>query len=354
MTRLTFAKPKELAAVAMLALVAAASPVRAQAAPLKVCATVPELGSLVREVGGDQVAVTIFAKPMENPHFIEAKPSYVKAVSEADLFVYGGMEMEVGYAPVLLGNARNADVLTGARGHVDCSRVVVPLGVPPGPVDRSMGDVHAAGNPHYLLDPLNGLKVAALLRDRLADQRPAGRDYFAARYDDFRKRLGAAMVGSELSAKYPDEFEKLARLAEHGRLAAFLKGQGQEALLGGWLGKMQPYYGTRYADEHDLWVYFARRFGLVNVGHMEPVPGVPPTTTHLGLLIPRMREEKARLVISVPYYDPKHAKVVAAATGATVVTLAHQVGAIRGADDYLGMFEANVNAVVAAAGGGGR
>jgi len=354
-TRPTTFFPYCMLAAALAVMAAAAGPAHAAAAdgrPLRVCATVPDLGSLVREVGGDQVTVTVFAKATEDPHFIEARPSFMRALSEADLFVLGGLEMEVGYAPVLLTGARNAAVLTGAAGYVDCSTVIRPLGIAAGPVDRSSGDVHAGGNPHYLLDPLNGLKVAALLRDKFAEQRPQKREYFAARYADFRRRLGTALVGPGLYERYPGEFEKLALLAERGRLVAFLKSQKQDDLLGGWLGAMTPHYGTRYVDEHDLWLYFAARFGLRNAGHMEPVAGLPPTTQHLGEVVRRMRDESVGLIISVPYYDPKHAQFVARESGAKVARLAHQVGAVPGSDDYLAMFDANVKALTSALGGG--
>src|SRR5215216_2703511 len=166
---------------------------RAHAEKLKVCATVPDLGSLITEVGGDEVSITVFGKGQEDPHFIEAKPSFIKATSQADMFVELGLEMEVGYVPVILNNARNAKVLANAKGFVDASRAIEPLEVPSGPIDRSMGDVHSAGNPHYLVDPLNGLKVAALLRNKLTELRPEKKEYFEGRYADFRKRLGNAM-----------------------------------------------------------------------------------------------------------------------------------------------------------------
>ena len=319
--------------------------------PIRVCATLTDLGALAREVGGDEVSVTTFTEGPENPHFIEARPSFVKAMSQADLYIQGGMEMEVGYAPVLIQQSRNARVLQGGRGFLDASTVVPPKGVSAGPADRSQGDVHAAGNPHYLLDPLNGLKVAALIRDRLSDLRPEKKDHFAGRYDDFRRRLGVAMVGEKLLGKY-GEFEKLALLAEHGKLADFLKGQGDEGLLGGWLGRMLPHHGTKVVDEHDLWLYFADRFGLRVVGHLEPVPGVPPTTRHLGTLVKAMRQEGVRVVLSAPYYDRRHARFVADKTGAKVVTLAHQVNATEGAGDYIAMFDANVTALASALGGG--
>jgi ABC-type Zn uptake system ZnuABC Zn-binding protein ZnuA len=317
--------------------------------PLKICATTTDLGSLARDIGGDQVAVTIFGKGPEDPHFIEARPSFVKAASDADIFLQLGLGMETGYAPLLLNNARNARVLPNAPGYIDCSRAIEPLGVPAGPVDRSQGDVHGDGNPHYLLDPLNGLKVAALLRDRFTALRPAQKDHFHGRYTDFRNRMARAMVGEALAKEY--EFEKLALLAEHGKLLEFLKSQKQESLLGGWLGAMAPHYGAAYADEHDLWVYFARRFGLRGIGHMEPVAGVTPTTRQLGTLVEKMRTDKVPLILHVPYYDPRHARFVAEKTGARAVTLANQVGAIPDTDDYLAMIDANVRAVAGAVGG---
>jgi ABC-type Zn uptake system ZnuABC Zn-binding protein ZnuA len=313
---------------------------------LKVCATVPDLGNLVQEVGGDQVSVTVFGRGQENPHFIEAKPSFIKATSEADLFVQLGLEMEVGYVPPILANARNGRVLVNGTGFLDASKAIEPLEVPTGPIDRSMGDVHSTGNPHYLTDPLNGLKVAALLRNKLTELRPEKKEYFTGRYDDFRKRMAKAMVGDKLAEKY--EFEKLALLAEHGKLTDFLKSQKAEPLLGGWLGTMTQYYGTKFADEHSLWPYLARRFGLQCVGHMEPVAGVSPTTKHIGALVAKMKAEEVPLILHAAYYDMKHSKLVAGSTGAKIVSVAHQVGAVKGTDDYLKMVDLNVRAIAEA------
>jgi ABC-type Zn uptake system ZnuABC Zn-binding protein ZnuA len=318
--------------------------------PIRVAATVPELGSLVREVGGDEVSVMVFAKGPEDPHFVEAKPSFVKALSQADLYIQTGMDIEAGWAPALLQNARNGKVLPGAPGHLDASTVVTPLEVPTGPVDRSMGDVHPSGNPHYLLDPLNGLKVAQLIRDKLSELRLAKRQYFAERYDAFRQRLARALVGDALAKKY--NIERLALLQEQGRLNSFLKQQGDDTLLGGWFGAMLPYSGTKVVDEHSLWPYFSRRFGILVIGHMEPLPGVPPTTKHLSELIERMRAENVPLVLTSVFYDPRQARFVSERTGAKVVNMAHQVGAREGTDDYLSMIDYNVRQLVAALGGG--
>lgn len=319
------------------------------AKPITVCATVPDLGSLTREVGGDQVSVTVFAKGTEDAHFIEAKPSFIKTLSQCDLYIQVGMDLEVGWAPVLLQNARNAAVIPGGRGYIDASMVIQRLEVPTGPVDRSMGDVHPLGNPHYLLDPLNGLKVARLIRDKLIELRPDRKPYFQDRFMAFSRRLGTAQVGEKLAGKY--DVEKLALLYEHGKLAPFLKGQGEATLLGGWLGKMLPYFGTKVVADHNLWPYFARRFGIVVIGFMEPKPGIPPTTKQLGTLVDLVRAERVRAVLTVSYYDPRHARFISQQTGARIVNLAHQAAARDGTDDYLAMIDYNVRELAAALGG---
>lgn len=321
----------------------------AAAAPLRVCTTTPDLASLVQTAGGEQVEVTSFAKGTEDPHFVEARPSFVKALSQADLLVITGLDLEVGYLPPLLESARNPAVLPGGRGYLDASRAVTPLEVPVGTVDRSMGDIHPYGNPHYLLDPLNGLAVARLIAEKLGELRPAVRDVFARRVESFRRDVASRLMGAELAARY--DVEKLLALAELGGLDRFLASRGESDLLGGWLGRLRPYHGTPFVDDHQLWPYFARRFGLEGVAHMEPRPGIPPTTRHLAEVVELMRVRDVRLILASAYYDPRHARFLAEQTGARVAVLAHQVGARPGVDDYLDMVDHNVNAIAAALGG---
>jgi ABC-type Zn uptake system ZnuABC Zn-binding protein ZnuA len=316
------------------------------AEPLRVFATTPDLGSLAQAVGGDQVTVTVMAKGREDAHFLEAKPSFIKDLSRADLYVQIGMDLEMGYAPLLLQNARNARVLPGNPGYLDVSAAITPLDVPAVPVDRSMGDVHPLGNPHYLLDPLNGLRAARLIRERLARLRPEQAAQFETRYAALRTKVGAALVGSTLAEKY--DAEKLALLFEYGKLDDFLGQQGDTAALRGWLGMLQPFRGTKVVDDHPLWSYFARRFGLEVVGHLEPKPGIQPTTSHLTELIAQMKVARVPVILAAPYYDPRHASFVANATGATVVYLAHQVGSREGTDDYVRMVDYNVHQLAAA------
>jgi len=308
--------------------------------PLQVCATVPDLGNLAQEIGGDQVKITVFAKSQEDPHFIEAKPSFIKALSQADLFLQIGMELEIGYAPVLMQNARNSRVLIGAPGFVDCSKVITPLEVPTGIVDRSMGDVHPLGNPHYLLDPLNGLLVARLIRDRLIELRPEKKPFFEERYAMLYRKIGDALVGEKLARKY--EFEKLASLYEEGKIESFFKEQKEEGLVEGWLGMMLSYRGSKVVADHNLWPYFARRFGISLVGFLEPKPGISPTTKHLQDLVEQMKADKVKVILSSPYFVIRYAQFVSKNTGAKIVLLAHQVGSRPGTDSYIRMIDYNV------------
>jgi ABC-type Zn uptake system ZnuABC Zn-binding protein ZnuA len=310
---------------------------------------VPDLASLVRQVGGDRVSVTAFAKGTEDPHFLDAKPSFVRALSQADVFVVVGLYLESGWTPALLQNCRNARVLPGGGGYVDVSAAIRPLEVVTGRVDRSMGDVHASGNPHYLLDPINGLKAARLIADKLIALRPDDRDFFEQRYAGFAGRLSSALVGEPLAKKYSaEEVQKLALLFERGKLAEYLKGQGEAGRLGGWLGAMQPYYGTKVVDDHNLWPYFARRFGITVAAHMEPKPGLPPTTAHLTSVVDLMRGQQIRVVLANAYYDARHGRFIAQQSGARIAQMAHQVGARPGTDDYLAMIDYNVQQFVAA------
>jgi ABC-type Zn uptake system ZnuABC Zn-binding protein ZnuA len=315
-----------------------------QEGALRVVATTPDLGALVREVGGDQVDVTVLAKGPEDPHFVEARPGFIRACSQADLYVQVGMELEVGYAPLLLQGARNPRVQPGAPGHVDASSVITPLDVPTGPVDRSHGDVHGAGNPHYLLDPVNGIRVAELLRDRLCAARPSKADVFKSRFDAFKAKVADKLAGPELAKKY--DVVKLALLQDAGGMDAFLEKQKDK--LGGWWGAAAPFRGAKIAFDHPMWSYFCARFGFVAAGSMEPKPGFAPTTKHLTELIGRMKADGVKAVLAAPYYDDRHARFVSDRSGAKIVPAAHQCGAREGTDDYASMIEHNLTKLLEA------
>jgi ABC-type Zn uptake system ZnuABC Zn-binding protein ZnuA len=318
----------------------------AESDPVRLVATVPDLGNLAEQIGAEEIAVTVFAKGPQDPHFIEPKPSFIRALHDADLYLQMGMDLEIGWAPVLLRGARNSKVLPGSTGHLDASQAIDPLEVPTTPTDRSMGDVHPYGNPHYLMDPLNGLRIAALVREKLIELRPARSEAFQARYEVFARRLVERLVGSELAARYPRQ--EIVGRVEGGELRSFLRERGEGALLGGWLGAVQPYQGTKAIEDHQHWAYFARRFGLVLVGTLEPKPGIAPTTRHLGKVVEKVRLEGVPLLLASPYIDLRHARWVAQRTGARIVKLAHQGGSREGTGDYLETIDYNVRQLLEA------
>jgi ABC-type Zn uptake system ZnuABC Zn-binding protein ZnuA len=308
--------------------------------PLRVVATTPDLADLARAVGGEEVAVTELARGPQDPHYVEPRPSFVRELHRADLFVLVGMDLEIGWAPVLLRSARNPAIQPGRTGYLDASRTIEVLEVPEGPVDRSMGDVHPFGNPHYLSDPVNGLRVARALRERLAALRPEASPAFADGYAAFARALARRLVGERLAARHDPE--QLIALVEADRLDAFLAGRAERGDLGGWLAAVRPVRGTRAVQDHGLWPYFARRFGLELVGTLEPRPGIAPTTSHLAVIVERIREQGVRLILASPYVDSRHARFVADHTDARVVEMAHQAGARPGVESYLDAVGHNV------------
>ncbi len=317
-----------------------ANPGKVFAEPMRVCTTVPELGSLVEAIGGPEIEVTVFAKPTEDPHFVDARPSFIRALNKADLLVLNGLDLEIGWLPVLIQNARNAQVLPGAPGYVDASVTIQPMNIPAVTVNRSMGDVHAMGNPHYLLDPINGLRVARLLRDRMSMLRPASTEGFANRFDSFREQVAARLAGERLSQRY--DIEKLARLQDNGKLVPFLASVNQSSDLGGWWGRLLSNPTTKVVQDHRIWPYFARRFGLQIVADMEPKPGIAPSTKHMKQVADIISAQKVPVAMTAAYYDPKYGDFLARQTGIKVVRMANQVGSQPGTKNYLDMIDYNV------------
>jgi len=303
---------------------------------LRVVTTTPDLADLARSVGGGAVDVSSLARGPQDVHFVEARPSFVRALHDADALVLVGMDLEIGWLPALLRSARNPDVASGGRGYIDASVTIEPLEVPTTRVDRSMGDIHPYGNPHYLVDPLNGLAVAGLLRDRFSGLRPEERATFEAGYASLADRLLRALVGDALAAgRSPDA------LVEALRAEAFADSDE----LGGWLRRARDAGVSRAVQDHRYWAYFARRFGLELVATLEPRPGISPTTAHLRDVIGQIRADDVPVVLANPYYDPRHARFVSEHTGARIAHMAHQVQATPDATDYVAMVEHNVREV---------
>jgi ABC-type Zn uptake system ZnuABC Zn-binding protein ZnuA len=288
----------------------------AQAAGLKVVTSTEDLAALSREVGGDKISVESIAKGYQDPHFVEAKPSFILKLHSADLLVVVGRELEIGWLPPLLQQSRNEKIQPGSRGYLDASLNVKILDIPQGQITRAMGDVHPMGNPHYWLDPGNGRRIAQAIQAKLTELQPGDGPYFAQRFADFDKRLAEA--------------EK------------------------GWDAVMAPFKGTKVVTYHRSWPNFVERFGLDVIGYVEPKPGIPPSPQHTIDLIGEMKKVKASVILVEPYFDLKTPQSVARETGARVVVLAPSVGGVKEAADYIQLFNYNVNLIAGALKGGGK
>lgn len=286
--------------------------VSAAKAKLNVVATTADLGAITREIGGDNIDLTTLGKPTEDPHFVDAKPSFIVKLNHADVVVEGGAELEIGWLPALLDQARNSKIVSGAPGHISCAAGVPLLDVPT-TLDRSRGDIHAAGNPHYIISPSNAKIVAKNIADGLAANDPKNADAYRANLKKFQDAIDAKLVE--------------------------------------WRKKLAPYGGQTVVAYHDSWPYFAKEYGLKMDVFLEPKPGIPPTPAHLAEVILRMRQINAHVIIVDPYLNRKTAEAVAARTGAQVVDVTQFPGGVKGTEGgYIEMEDFDVNAIAAALG----
>jgi ABC-type Zn uptake system ZnuABC Zn-binding protein ZnuA len=275
----------------------------AAADKIRVVATTTDLKALTDVVGGDLVEVDALARGNQNAHDLEVRPSLMVKVRRADLLVVNGLELDQ-WADVVVQGANNPRVIPGAPGRVDASQGIMVLEVPTTRVDRSMGDVHPLGNPHYTLDPGMAPAVTANILGGLARVAPQSRPVFERNRTEFLGRLDEAMTR--------------------------------------WTKLLEPFKGAKIVVDHNMWPYFLSRFGLVQAGTIEERPGIPPTPAHLTRLIALMKAEHIKVVIMAPWGDQKLAERVAQDAGAKAVTLATGVGAIKGTDTYLDMVDYNV------------
>ncbi|MBI2377070.1 MAG: zinc ABC transporter substrate-binding protein [Deltaproteobacteria bacterium] len=304
---------------------------------LTVVTTLTDLAAIARAVGGDRVEVTSIASGVQDPHFVDPKPSYVVKLRDAELFLVNGLELEVGWVRPLLDGARNPKINAGADGYVDCSAGIPVLEVPSGELSRAEGDVHPRGNPHYLADPLNGKIVAKTVAAALSRVDPTHAADYAAREKAFSRSIDGAMFGRELVEEVGGA--KLDRLARSGELPAFLSERGLTPKLGGWLEKLEPMRGQKIVFFHRSFTYFNARFGIAVAGFVEQKAGIQPGPGHLAELVTRIRKESIRLVGTHAFYDAKIAALVSEKGGAKLVTFPLSVGGAKGADDYLKLFD---------------
>ena len=313
---------------------------------LNVVTTTTDLKSIAEMIGGEYVSVTNICQGNQDPHFIQAKPVYMVRARNADLWIRIGLELEIGYEEPIIEGSRNTRIQIGDPGHLDASEGVLLLEVPTTQkIDRSMGDVHPLGNPHYWLDPYNGRVMAKNITDRLKKLAPANKDIFEKNYQAFIRKLDEAMFGKELVAEIGGE--RLWGLELTDKLDGFIKAHNQKLTtnnrqllkLGGWVGKMRPHQGKKIITYHRSWSYFVNRFNLVVAEELEPKPGIPPSPRHLVEVIKKIKAEKMKILIMENYYSRKAPEFVSKKTGITIVQVANAVGGEKEAVDYISMID---------------
>src|SRR5437763_7563789 len=258
-------------------------------AKINLVATLPDFGSLARSIGGDNVEVTVLAKPTEDPHFVDARPSFVVALRSADVLIEGGAELEIGWLPPLLQNARNPKIEVGKPGRIVASQGVRLMNVPT-TITRAAGDVHVLGNPHFTTDPIIAKAIALHISQALSALDAANAAAYQANYKTFETTINAKLQQ--------------------------------------WGAAMLPFKGRPVVAYHDSWPYFAHRFGISIDIFLEPKPGIPPSPSHLTEVIAQMKAQHVKAVIVEPYHDRRVAEKVASATGAKVVEFSQFPGGI--------------------------
>jgi len=284
-------------------------------AQLNVITATEDLASLAQEVGGDKIKVESLARGYQDPHFVEAKPSFILKLQRADLLVVVGRELEIGWLPVLITQSRNSKIQPGGPGYLDASMAAKILELPTGQITRAMGDVHPMGNPHYWLDPENGRRIARAMLEKFSQMDSKNASFFAQREADFEKRL------TEVQAR--------------------------------WKAAMAPYNKVKVVTYHRSWANFADAFGLDVIGYVEPKPGIPPTPQHTLDVIQAIKAQNVKVIIVEPHFDTKTPNAIAAATGAKGLVMPPSVGGVPAATEYFKLFDTNVNMLVAAIKGAG-
>lgn len=297
--------------LAVIIVLGVAGPSSQAAARVRVVCSVPDLCDIASNIGGNLVTTRTLGKGYQDPHFVDAKPSFALALRSAQLLLLVGLELEVGWLPRLLTGSRNRDVQVGGRGYLDCSTLVKLLEVPTRKLSRAMGDLHPGGNPHYWMDPRNGVRIAYGIYKRLSKLDPQNRATYKRNYKAYALRI--------------------IRLAKRLRQ------------------RLAPYAGSHLIPYHQSMIYFIKWAGLNRLGTVERLPGVPPSASHLAKLHQQISRAKGRVVIvSETYYPATTAKRVAAKFGLKYLRLAHMTGGLPSAKSYLTMLEHNVARLTAA------
>jgi zinc/manganese transport system substrate-binding protein len=317
--------------------------------PLRVVTSLTTYGAIAREIVGDRVTVTSIAQGNEDPHFVQPKPSFVRLLRDADLFVTTGLDLEL-WVPALLDRAGNRKIVDGARGYVAAYRGIDLLEVPAS-LSRSQGDIHVDGNPHIHTDPLNGIIIARNVLAGLQRVSPRDAAYFAGRETDFERRVLEATMGPALvSTLTPATAFELLRT---NRLQSFLASQKYQGKplseqLGGWLKQAEVLRGKEMACYHKEWAYFSRRFDVDCMTFIEAKPGIPPTPRHVQEVIALMKQRKVPALFASNYFDRKQIQQVAERTGARAVIVPENTDGAPGVKTYFDLVNTWITSLTAA------
>jgi len=281
---------------------------------LNVVTTLPSLASIAGQIGGEYIEVYSITRGVQDAHYVEAKPSYMIKLNKADLLIYSGLELEIGWLPLLIQGARNNKVSVGAAGSLNASLVLpqeIILEKPRGEVDRTMGDVHPLGNPHYLLDPNNGMLVAELITDKLIELDASNQDAYLKNLDEFKNILQEKMSQLKINASILNNLEVVCY--------------------------------------HPHWSYLLTWLGIKNAGYIELRPGIPPTPRHKRDIIELMKRKNIKIVVISSWKEPTKAQEVAEAVEAELIVLPGEVNALPGSEDYISWLDYMVTYLVDAA-----
>lgn len=273
------------------------------AGTIHVVTTTQDTKSIAELIGGNKIDVFAIATGYQNPHFVDPKPSYIIKLSNADLYVTLGLDLEAGWSPSLLASSKNKKIQKGSDGYVDAS-VGVSLQQVPSSINRAEGDIHIFGNPHYWLDPLNGKTIARNICNGLEKISPENKDFFEINLKTFDEQI--------------------------------------DIKLKAWTTLMTSFKGAKVIAYHNEWCYFENRFGLKIVDFMEPKPGIPPTPSQLVKIIKEVKENNIKVIITSPYFTASSSDVVSKQTGAKTLILATSVGAFDGIKTYYDLFDYNI------------
>ena len=271
------------------------------AAPIKIAAALPDLGSIASYIGGDKVEVFSIAKSNTNAHFVEVLPSYMVKVSRAAMYLKVGLFLDQ-WSDEIIDGSRNDKITI-----VDCSEGIDVLQKPTGKLDASMGDVHPGGNPHYWLDPSNGIIIANNVLAALVKIDPANSAYYTKNYESFKNEA--------------------------------------EKRVTGWKLKMSKLNGTKIIGYHSSWIYFAHAFNLTIAGYVEPLPGIPPTGKHLIDLVTMIKKDNISILLQEPYFPDEAPQFLARQTGIKVFKAAPSCADVK-AGSFFAHFDDVVNQII--------